>query len=196
MGLLIENKLLEYIKKYKTATTTEDKEILRYGIQICYFNISKLLILLLTSVIFGLFKAACISFILIAILKRYAYGFHANTFWSCLIISFINIFGIICLSRLEFNPIIKIVLAVISVILFTLYAPADTEEQPLVNSKKRTTLKIHAVIVTIIYIIFAFFTDGLLSNMFILSLTFVGLNTSPILYRLFKKEYRNYEKFI
>ena len=195
MGLFIENKFVEYIKKYKPVMTAEDEEILRYGIQIYYFNISKLLILASVSIIMDIFTEACVTFVLVAVLKRFAYGFHADTFWFCLIISFINIFGIIYLSRLEINSIAKIVLAVISIVLFALYAPADTEEQPLVNSKKRVKLKIQAILAASLYLTLSLFTNSRLSNMLILSLVFIGLNTSPILYILFKKEYRNYEKF-
>lgn len=195
MGLFIEDKFVSYIKKYKTAISSDDEEILRYGIQIYYFNISKLLILSSASIVIGIFAEACISFVLITVLKRFSYGFHADTFWTCLIISFINIFGIVYLSGLEFNIISKIALAFISIILFTLYAPADTEERPLVNSKRRATLKIQAILIAALYLALSFFTKDRLSNMLILSLIFIGLNTSPILYILFKKEYKNYEKF-
>ncbi len=195
MGLFIEDKFVGYIKKYKIDISAEDEEILRYGIQIYYFNISKLLILAVASIAMGIFAEACIVFILIAILKRFAFGFHANTFWFCLIISFINIFGIVYLSELEFNPMIKIALAVASVILFVLYSPADTEERPLVNSRKRVKLKIQAILTAALYLLLSLFTDGRLSNMIVLSLIFIGLNTSPILYILFKKGYKNYEKF-
>lgn len=195
MRQFTEDKFVSYIKEYKPDISAEDEEILRYGIQIYYFNISKLLILAVASITMGIFAEACISFVLIAVLKRFSYGFHADTFWSCLIISFINIFGIVYLSRLEFNPMVKVVLAVISIVLFALYAPADTEEQPLVNSKKRVKLKIQAILAGFLYLTLSLFTNSRLSNMLILSLVFIGLNTSPILYILFKKEYRNYEKF-
>ncbi len=194
--LYLENKIVGYIKKYKCTITGNDEEILRYGIQIYYFNISKLLILFSFSIILGIFTETCITFLLIAILKRFAYGFHADTFWSCLAVTFVNIFGIIYLSEFSFNPLIKIMLALTSLILFALFAPADTEERPLVDSKKRLKLKIKTISVAILYFILSFFTNNTLSNMLVLSLTFIGLNTCPVLYILFKKEYKNYEKFI
>ncbi|WMJ76000.1 MULTISPECIES: accessory gene regulator B family protein [unclassified Sedimentibacter] len=196
MELYLENKIVGYIKKYKCTITGDDEEILRYGIQIYYFNISKLLILLVVSIVLDIFAETCMAFLLIAILKRFAYGFHADTFWSCLVITFINIFGIVYLSELSFNPLIKILLAVISLILFALFAPADTEERPLVDSKKRLKLKIKTMSAAVLYFVLSFFTNEALSNMLVLSLTFIGLNTCPVLYILFKKEYKNYEKFI
>lgn len=195
MELYIETKIVEYIKKYKCMITSDDEEILRYGIQIYYFNISKLLILLVVSIILNIFAETCIAFLLIAILKQFAYGFHADTFWACLVITFINIFGIVYLSELSFNLLIKIVLAVISLILFALYAPADTEERPLVDSKKRMKLKIQSISVAVLYFVLSFFTNEVLSNMLVLSLIFIGFNACPVLYILFKKEYKNYAKF-
>ena len=186
MESYFENKIVEYIKKNK-AMTTYDEEILKYGIRIYYLNISKLVILLAVSVILNILRETCIAFLLVAILKRFSYGFHADTFLSCISITFINIFGIVYLSKLIFNPMTKIILAVISIILYALYAPADTEERPLVNEKKRLKLKIQSIFISILFFVLSFFTDEQSSNMLILSLLFIGLNTSPVLYILFKK---------
>ncbi len=196
MKSYLENKIVCYIKKYKCTITGDDEEVLRYGIQIYYFNISKLLILFTVSIILNIFSKTCIAFILVVALKRFAYGFHADTFWSCLVITFINIFGIVYLSELFLNSLIRIALAVISLILFALFAPADTEERPIVGSKKRLRLKIQIISVSILYFALSFFTNEVLSNMLVLSLVFIGFNTCPVLYILFKKEYKNYEKFI
>ena len=153
MEAYLENKIVNYIKKNKRIVTNDDEEILRYGIQIYYFNISKLLIIFATSIILDIFAKTCIVFLLIAILKRFSYGFHTDAFWSCLIITFINIFGIVYLSELSFSAFIKIILAVISLILFVLYAPADTEDRPLLDRKKRLKLKIQTFSVSILYFV-------------------------------------------
>lgn len=196
MGLYLEDNIVKYIKQYKNSLTHDDEEILRYGIQIYYLNISKLLILFLFSITFDVFLETCIVFFLIALLKRSAYGFHAETFWSCLALSFVNIFGIIFLSKLSFNPFVKIALAFTSLLMFALYAPADTEERPLVNYKKRKQLKIQTIFIGLLYCTISFLVDKVLSNMLILTQLFIGFNTCPILYILFKKEYKNYENFI
>lgn len=44
------------------------------------------------------------------------------------------------------------------------------------------------------FFILAYYTNSRFSNMLILSLFFMALNTCPILYILFGKEYKNYEK--
>lgn len=196
MELYLENKIVNYIKKSNIKMSNDDEDILRYGIQIYYFNISKLIIIFAISFILNVFIETCAAFMLIAILKRYAHGFHADTFWSCLIISLLNIFGIVFLSKLSLSPMLKIILAVFSLFLFILYAPADTEERPLVNPKKRKKLKIQAIIICIVYCLLSLFVNKTLSNMLILSLVFIGFNTSPVLYILFKKGYKNYEKLI
>ncbi|WP_413828544.1 accessory gene regulator ArgB-like protein [Methanobrevibacter sp. UBA46] len=196
MESYLENKIVNYIKKYKKIIAGDDEDILRYGIQIYYFNFSKFMILIVIAFLLNIFKETCIAFLLIAILKRFSYGFHADTFWSCIAITFINIFGIVYLSELSFNPLTKIILAIISIIFFALYAPADTEERPLIAKSKRLKLKIQTICISVLYFILSFFTNEALSNMLILSLIFIGFNTSPVLYILFKKEYKNYEKFI
>lgn len=193
MGVYIENLIINYIKKSRKVTNDEEN-ILRYGAKIIYYNLSKFVIVFLTAYILGIFSEVCTVFILIVIIRSFAFGFHADTFISCLLLTFINIFGIVYISSYMLNPLLKLFLCIISFILFFVYAPADTKKRPLVDPKKRNELKITVILIWMLYVILAYYTNSRFSNMLILSLFFMALNTCPILYILFGKEYKNYEK--
>lgn len=196
MGVLIENKIVNYIKQTNKSMSNDDENILRYGIQIYYFTFSKLIIILGIAILLNVFWEVGIVTLLIGGLKKYAFGFHAETFWTCIFISLVNFFGIVYLAKLSFNPYMKVLLALTALVLFYIYAPADTEERPLVNSEKRKKMKIKTMIIAVLYFVLSLFVKEHLSNMIILSLMFVGFNTCPIPYILFKKEYKNHEKYV
>lgn len=196
MGAFIENKIVSYIKQYNGSMSCDDESILRYGIQIYYFTFSKLILIMGIAALLNIFWEVCIVTLLMGGLKKYAYGFHADTFWTCIIISIINFFGTIYLAKLSINPYVKALLLLISLMLFYIYAPADTEERPLVDSVERRKMKIKAMIIATLYCLSSLFIKEYLSNMIVFSLMFVGFNTSPIPYKLFKKEYNNYEKYV
>lgn len=196
MGAFVENKIVNYIKNYNNSMSEDDESILRYGIQIYYFTISKLVVIMAMAILLNVFWEVCAVTLLIGGLKKYAYGFHADTFWSCIIISVVNFFGIVYLAKLSFGPYAKILIILVSLIIFYIYAPADTEERPLVDAEERKKMKYKAIITAIVYCLVSLFVKEYLSNMIILSLMFVGFNTCPIPYKIFKKEYNNYEKYV
>ena len=193
MGVYIEDLIVHYIKKFREVTNDEEN-ILRYGAKIIYYNLSKFVSVFLSAYILDIFSQVCTVFILVAIIRSFAFGFHAETFISCLLLTFINIFGIIYISSSVLNPLLKLFLCIISFILFFVYAPADTEERPLVDSQKRKKLKITVLLIWMLYVILAYYTNCQFYNMLLLSLFFMALNTCPILYILFRKEYKNCER--
>lgn len=194
MGSHIENLTVSYISK--SIKMTEDEEsVIRYGIKVVFYSLFKFLIMLSTAWFLGIVSEACTVFILMAVIRSFAFGFHADTSLSCIFLTFINIFGVIYFSLFDLNPFLKITLSLMSFVLFALYAPADTEERPLIDYSKRKKLKIKVILTWVIYFISSYFVEPRLSNIIVLSLFFMAFNTCPILYILFKKEYKNYEKY-
>lgn len=193
MGSYIEDLAINYISK-SIKMTNDEESIIRYGIQIVYYNSSKFAVILLAALFLGIISEVCTVFIIMATIRSFAFGFHADSSLSCVLLTFINIFGVVYFSLLEISPLIKMILSLVAFILFTVYAPADTEERPLVDCRKRKKFKITIIIIWVTYVILACFVEEQLSNIIVLSLFFMAFNTCPILYILFKKEYNNYEK--
>lgn len=193
MECYIENLVVNYISK-SIKMNKDEESIIRYGIQIVFYNSYKFAIILLAALFLGIIFEVCTVFIIMATIRSFAFGFHGESSLSCLILTFMNIFGVVYLSLFDLGSLLNIILSLVSFILFAIFAPADTEERPLVDCRKRKNLKITVMLIWFIYIVLAHFVDKQLSNMIILSLFFMAFNTCPILYIIFKKEYNNYEK--
>lgn len=192
----VENFIVDYLKRSRPDMSVDDECILRYGIQIYYFNISKLIIIVAIALLLGVFKEACISFAAMAVLRSCAYGFHADSFWVCLVISSANIFGITYLSMTEMPLYVKMIIIIVSYALFAAFVPADTENRPLPDANKRRKLKLKGLALCTLYTVLSFILPPYLANALILSMLFIGFDSSPILYKIFRKEYNNYEKII
>lgn len=193
MGSYIEDLAVNYISK-SIKMTQDEENVIRYGMQIVYYNSSKFAIILLAALLLGIISEVCTVFIIMATIRSFAFGFHADNSLSCILLTFINIFGVVHFSLFDLSPLLKIFLGLVALILFAIYAPADTEERPLVDCRKRKRFKITVMIIWVMYVILACFVEKQLSNMIVLSLFFMAFNTCPILYIIFKKEYNNYEK--
>lgn len=193
MKNLVINYCLNLIKKHKDVTEQE-LEIIKYGLVGLYLTITKLIIISIIAIIFGLFKEMIIFFILYGILRTFSYGIHATKSWMCLISS-ILMFNLIpyIASIFEINFIIKLIIGIVATILMFKNSPADTHKRPIINMKRRKKLKILSTSFCILYTILSLIiTDVFYSNCFVYSMILQNILISPVTYKLFKLPYNNY----
>lgn len=194
MGNRIENLLLNFIKKNTEYIDYDTEEIIRYGFQVLYFNLSKLIIVVIVAYFFRIIKETFLVILVLSVAKMFSFGFHAKDFIGCILITFVNIFGIIYISKVVHLSVdMKGYLCIFAFTLFLIFAPADSEERPIVSAKKRKKYKIFSLIVCKILCYIALGTETFLSNIIVFSLVVVAINTTPILYIIFGRRYRNYE---
>ena len=60
MKKVIMNKCMELVRKYNTDKTENDFEIIQYGLEGLYLTVSKLIVIILLSIIFGIWKEVII----------------------------------------------------------------------------------------------------------------------------------------
>lgn len=190
----LSEKCINFIKN-NTSTSDEDLEKIHYGILVILLTIFKSIILFTAAYFFGILQYTFIAYLVFAILRTFASGVHANSTLQCIIINYIFLFGNVYLSSiLQKNVIVLSILFLISFMLVLLYAPADTEERPLISIKLRRTLKAKSIIVVIIFYILALYIDGsVYANLITFSTLEEALVITPIAYRLFGKKYANYK---
>jgi len=161
--------------KYKK--TKLDK--VKYGLEGLYLGITKIVIIIIISVLLGQFNHFLIFSFCFSILRFNGFGLHLKTSNQCLIYSVIIFIGFPYLASL----------------VFLLYAPADTEKRPLINRRKRFIHKLSLLFVACIYIFLSlFFHNNFIVSSLVLSLILEILLILPITYRIFKLPYRNYKK--
>lgn len=189
----VVNSSINLIKDLDKYDKTQLEEI-KYGIEALYIAISKVVFILLMSLILGILKETILLLLLFNILRITAFGLHASKSIYCWISSSIAFIGIpfICKNVTFFN-LTYIILPIICLLCFILYAPADTIKRPLINQKKRKIYKFFSITLCIIYqIIIIILKNILFKNLLMFSLILETILILPITYKVFKLPYKNY----
>lgn len=170
----------------------ESLEKIRYGLEGIYLTIVKLVILLALAIILNIERLFLINLVFFNILRFFAFGVHARNSTQCLITSTVMfiIFPILSTS-IDFPLPVQIIIASICVLLFLLYAPADTHKRPQKNRKKRQTRKAFAVTIAIIYVLLIIMLKDL-SQIILCSLMTETIMILPITYRILGVPYKNH----
>lgn len=175
----------------------EELEIINYGLESIYLTLVKIVIIIFLSLLLGIFKEVILMIVSYNIIRFFAFGLHAPNSTSCLITSIILFIGGAYVSiYLDISIYIKIIISFISILLISIYAPADTEKRPLINRKKRLKYKYISIVVSIFMSFFLIkFHDSYLSNFLLIGLIEEVIMILPITYKLYKLPYNNYKTY-
>ncbi|PWL69867.1 MAG: hypothetical protein DBY23_06490 [Bacillota bacterium] len=170
----------------------ESLEKIRYGLEGIYLTIVKLVILLALAIILNIERLFLINLVFFNILRFFAFGVHARNSTQCLITSTVMfiIFPILSTS-IDFPLPVQIIIASICVLLFLLYAPADTHKRPQKNRKKRQIRKAFAVTIAIVYVLLIIMLKDL-NQIILCSLMTETIGILPITYHILGVPYKNH----
>lgn len=197
MKKLIINKCMELVTTYNKDLSQRDIDKIRYGLEGLYLTITKLIFIIIVSIILGIWKETLLLILIFNGIRLTAFGVHAKRSIDCLISStlFFILFPIICI-KLTIPLIVKVILFIPLTVLIGIFAPADTEKRPLINKKKRKIYKILSIIISIIYMTIAIvIKDNTLSNCFIFAIVIQIIIMLPITYKIFGVSYNNYKTY-
>ena len=185
-----------FIKSMISNSNNVDIEKTIYGLDVIYISFTKLLFILFASIIFNCFYITLACVILISFIRCFSYGLHMESSIKCYIFSLL-IFVII--PRFFINIDISNIQVFISFLLgflsFILYAPADTNKRPIINKKKRKTLKFLSLSMLTIYTLsYYFLKDSTLSKIVLYSIIIQSIILNPITYKLFNLPYDNFKE--
>lgn len=192
----IINNTMNYILKYNNYDKIKQEE-LKYGLVGIYLLISKLIVILILSIILGIFKEVIIFTIIYIPIRAVSFGLHATKSWICLISSTTIFIGLPFISRyLVISTYIKSIIGIISIIMMYKNSPADTHKRPIINKNRRLFFKYSSVIIAIIYTALSMFINNtFITNCLLFSLIIQCFLTSPLIYKIFKLPYNNYKNF-
>ena len=197
MKKLIINKCMELVTTYNKDLSQRDIDKIKYGLEGLYLTITKLIFIIIVSIILGIWKETLLLMLIFNVIRLTGFGVHAKRSIDCLISStlFFILFPIICI-KLTIPLIVKIILFIPLTVLIGIFAPADTEKRPLINKKKRKIYKILSIIISIIYMTIAIvIKDNTLSNCFIFAIVIQIIIMLPITYKIFGVSYNNYKTY-
>ena len=198
MKKVIMNRCMELVRKYNTDKTENDFEIIQYGLEGLYLTVSKLIVIILPSIIFGIWKEVIIFLLIYNIIRTPSFGLHATKSWICLLSSTCIFIGVpfLC-TQLVIPAEIKMTIGIICILFMFKNAPADTYKRPIVSKKRRLTYKLISTAVAIAMVIVAMvIEDQFISNSLLLALVVQNFMISPIVYHIFKLPYANYKHYV
>lgn len=194
MKEVVLTKSINFISQYKEYSD-EELEKINYGLEGLYLTITKLVIIVLLSIILNIFKEVMIILVLFNIIRYFGFGIHAKKSSECLLSSiFCFIILPYFLLNIKLDNITNLIIGIICIINFLLFAPADTVKRPLKNKKKRMIRKTLTTITGIIFIAISMIFEGSsISTLFIASVIIEVIMINPITYLILRQPYNNYK---
>lgn len=187
---------INYIKKYKDYSN-EKLEIILYGLEGLYSTLTKFIATTLLAIVLNITKEYFYFMAFYFFIRIFAGGFHAKNNLECWITSTISFTLIPYLIKiLTLNNLTLISLITISLFCFLMYAPADTQNKPMIRANIRKKNKILTILTCFIYITLLFtINNRVLINAIAFSLIYQSILIVPITYKIFKIPYMNYKNY-
>lgn len=200
------DKICEYltnkIRKQMPEIDDEKAEIINYGIQLIVGEIPKIFLMFGLGIILGLWWQTLLAFFLLLPYKIASGGFHLKTHIGCFLCTNIVYCGNAYISTIwnfpnEITKYITILgIFILGIIMVSIYAPADTENLPILTKKERKTKKILSYIFLIINLLVAtFIPSNTISNLIILGTLIQTLSITRLAYIITKNKY-GYEEYL
>ncbi len=188
-------KLTEKIRKQNPEIDDERAEIIMYGLQILIGELPKGIIILAIAYFLGIFKLTLLAVLIIAPYRCVSGGVHMKTHIGCIIYTLILYSGSALLGKyfiLEGN--VKIISAIIvwafCMIMIKIYAPADTENFPILRKKERLQKQIFSyIILTLEFLIAIIISNTTISGIIIFGDLIQTLTITRFAYNITKNKY-------
>lgn len=197
MKKFVLDKCMNIIRSNKDYDDVKLAEI-KYGLEAIYLTVTKTILIGFLAILLGIFKEFIIFMLIFTVMRSPSFGIHASKTWMCIVSSTLSFIGIPLIALyLKIDVTSKVIIGFISVVLISLFSPADTHKKPIVNKKRRKIYKILSFVVASVYVVLSItIKDNFLSNSFLMSTLLQNILISPITYRIFKMPYNNYKAYI
>ena len=187
--------LTDRIRKEMPEIDDERAEIIMYGLQNVIGEIPKCFLILLIAYFLGIFKLTLMAVLIIAPYRTFSGGVHMKTHFGCILFTFILYCGSALLGKyVVLTGITKCITAFIvwafSMIMIKLYAPADTENVPILRKQERRQKQIFSYIVlTVEFIIAILINNSTIAGIIILGDLIQTLTITRLAYNLTDSKY-------
>lgn len=197
------NYLTNRIRKEMPEVDDQRAEIINYGLQNIIGEIPKIFLVFLIAYILNILDLTLIAFLSIFTYRTFSGGVHAKTHWLCIVLTNGLYIGTALLGKyIIIQPswlkyIIIAVVWVFSMAMIKLYAPADTENVPILRKKDRRNKQILSyVTMTITLLVAVFIPIPVVANIIIIGVFLQTLSITRLVYKLTNNQYGHeiYEK--
>ena len=190
------------IQKQMPEMDEEKAEVIKYGLELIIGEIPKILLLFIVAAVLKIGWLVIFAYITMLPYKIVAGGFHLKTNIGCTIGTFVVYFGNVLLSKyivigpIEVKVAIVIATFIYSIIMISIYAPADTINLPILRKKERKLKKILSfVFASVTLILSLIIKNTTLSNILLFNVIIETTCITRIAYIITKNEY-GYENYL
>ena len=187
--------LTNRIRKEMPEIDDERAEVINYGLQNIIGEIPKTFLLFIIAFLLNMLKEVVFMFLVLIPYRGASGGFHLKTHLGCILGTTVFYCGTVFLSQnIILEEVIKYILIgiiwIFGMIMIKLYAPADTENVPILSKKDRKRKQIIAYITfTIGLIVAIFIPNNTISNILIFGNLVQTLTITKLAYKLTKNKY-------
>ena len=188
--------LTEKIKNEMPEVDDQRAEIINYGLHLLIGELPKNIIILGIAYLLGVFKYTLLTVILLMPYRLSSGGFHLKTHIGCILGTTLMYCGIAKISYyiIFYNQILKYIIClsvwIFGMIMIYLYAPADTENVPIVSKKERKQKKnLSYIFLTMALLTACVIPNNEISNILILSYFVQTITITKLAYKLTKNKY-------
>ncbi len=187
----LTKKIIESVDEVDESKADE----INYGLQLLIGEVPKFFITLILAILFHMVGLTLISFLIILPYRTFSGGFHLHTHLGCIIVTNLLYIGTPYLaSIINISDVVKYVAIVFTFIfsfwMINKYAPADTENVPILQKKERRKRKIWSFVIAGIELIIAIFIPyKVISNLIILGIIFQTCTLTKTAYKITKNKY-------
>lgn len=187
--------LTNRIRKEMPEIDDEKAEVINYGLQNIIGEIPKTFLVLIIAYFLGIFKETLITFLILIPYKNASGGFHLKTHLGCIIGTTVFYCGVALLSKFVIlDGMLKYIIIssiwIFGMIMIKLYAPADTENVPILTKKDRKRQQMISYITFSIGLLIAGIVNyNLVSNIIIFGYFLQTLMITKLAYRLTNNKY-------
>ena len=170
-------------------------EEISFGLQLLIGEIPKFFITFILAWLLNIIDLTIISFMIILPYRMFSGGFHLNTHLGCIIATNTMYIGSAYLAKiLYFSDSVKFIMIAITFIfsfaMISKYAPADTENVPVLQRKERKKRKMWSFIIAGTELAIAITTPyRVISNMINIGILIQTLTITKLAYRVTKNKY-------
>jgi len=199
------DKLCDYLTKrirHKMPEVDDERaEVINYGLHLVLGEVPKAFALLAIAYIAGVIKLTIITLLVILPYKACSGGVHLKTHIGCIIATSIAYVGTAYISKIIVFPelyikyLFALVIWIFSMVMVFLYAPADTENVPILRKKERKIKKILSYITMSVTITAGIvIKDPIISNILIFGVLIQTISITRFIYKITNNKY-GYEKY-
>ena len=193
--------ITEQIKGKMPEMDEEKEAVINFGVRLLFGEIPKIIALFIIGFLLQIGWYSLLIYFLLAPYRSSTGGFHLRTHWGCMLSSIVLYIVPILMAKyipISQEYIIYVmtgIIGILSSIFIFKYAPADTENIPILSKQERKTKRIKSYIsLGILLTIIVFVPDKIVSYMLLYGMFLQDLTLTPIAYKLTKNKY-SYEVY-